>query len=252
MSYDRTTLEVIASTIDEAVTKGLAELRLSADDVEIEVLDEGKRNLFKIGSRQARVKLVVKDKKLPLNEVQSISSSGNSEPEPENFSEMLDALEEDLDEPLSVSKNTIQELLKRMGIRVSGVEVTYGEKNSNHVTPILANIEGSDLSFLIGRKSETINAFQYISSLIVGNKLSRWIPLQIDVQNYRERRERELRKLARRMAEQVITSGRKQFLEPMPANERRIIHMELRDNPKVMTESTGEDPYRKVVVSLKH
>jgi spoIIIJ-associated protein len=251
MSNERTMLEVIAPSVEEAITKGLNDLGLTADEVDVEILDEGKRNLFKFSSRQARVRLIVKDKlgEQSLPAVKEVLN--NAEPGEDNFSEMLDAMEDSMDETLLIAKTTIQELLARMGIQAE-VQVEYGEKDAGHVSPIMANIEGNDLSFLIGRKSETINALQYIASLIVGNKLNHWIPMQIDVQNYRERRERELRKLARRMADQVITSGRKQFLEPMPANERRIIHMELRENPMVTTESTGEEPYRKVIISLKH
>jgi spoIIIJ-associated protein len=89
---------------------------------------------------------------------------------------------------------------------------------------------------------------QYITSLVVGRELGRWVPLQVDVQHYRQRREEELRRLARRIADQVINTGRKQTLEPMPSNERRIVHIELRKNPQVETESVGEDPQRKVTV----
>ena len=74
--------------------------------------------------------------------------------------------------------------------------------------PVLIDIEGNDLSFLIGRKAETINALQYVTSLIVSREVGRWIPLQIDVQHYRRRREEEVRKLARRIAEQVVSTGR--------------------------------------------
>ncbi|HOV05793.1 MAG TPA: R3H domain-containing nucleic acid-binding protein, partial [Anaerolineaceae bacterium] len=108
------------------------------------------------------------------------------------------------------------------------------------------------LSILIGRRSETLNALQYITSLIVSKELNRWVPLMIDVQGYRNRRERQLRQLGRRMAEQAVQSGRKQTLEPMPANERRVIHMELRNHPQVYTESVGEEPNRKVTILLKN
>jgi len=89
---------------------------------------------------------------------------------------------------------------------------------------------------------------QYIAGLIVSKELGRGVTLIIDIEGYRERRYNQVRQIARRMAEQAIKTGRRQFLEPMPANERRIIHMELRENPDVMTESTGEDPYRKVTI----
>ena len=115
----------------------------------------------------------------------------------------------------------------------------------------MVEIQGDDLSILIGRRSETLNALQYISSLIVGKELGEWVPMMIDVQGYRARRERQLRQIARRMAEQAIHTGKRQVLEPMPANERRIIHMELHDHPQVITESLGEEPNRKVTISVK-
>jgi spoIIIJ-associated protein len=116
---------------------------------------------------------------------------------------------------------------------------------------VQVEILGKDLSILIGRRSETLNSLQYISSLIIAKEQGEWVPLMIDVQGYRERREHQLKVLARRMAEQVIHTGRRQNLEPMPANERRVIHLELRDHEFVTTESVGEEPNRKVTIVLK-
>ena len=95
------------------------------------------------------------------------------------------------------------------------------------------------------------NSLQYITSLIVGREVGHWVPLVIDVQGYRERRERQLRQMATRMAEQVAKTGRRISLEPMSATERRIIHLALRDNSQIMTESIGEEPNRKVVIYPK-
>jgi spoIIIJ-associated protein len=113
------------------------------------------------------------------------------------------------------------------------------------------DINGKDLSILIGRHAETLNALQYITGLILGKELGYSIPLILDVENYRKRREQQLRQLARRMADQAIKTGRRQMLEPMPANERRIIHIELRANAQVETESVGEEPRRKVTILPK-
>jgi spoIIIJ-associated protein len=153
-------------------------------------------------------------------------------------------------EEVSIARETINIILEKMNVDAL-VKARLGEAEDNRVQPVMVDIEGNDLSFLIGRKAETINSLQYITSLIVSREIGRWIPLQIDVQHYRRRREEEVRKLARRIAEQVVSTGRKQVLEPMPPNERRIVHLELRDNPDVETESTGEEPRRKVTVRLK-
>ena len=129
---------------------------------------------------------------------------------------------------------------------VATVELKESEDDDRTIVSV--EIEGDDLSFLIGRHAETLNSIQYMISLMISHEFNRWIPIQVDIQNYRSRREKELQKLARRMADQVVSTGRKQTLEPMPANERRIIHIELRKRDDVFTESVGEDPYRKVYI----
>jgi len=161
-----------------------------------------------------------------------------------------DLSEEDLLNVKSV-QSVVVELLERMRVKAQ-VSAKYIEpEDDKDQRLVLVDIEGKDLSILIGRRSETLNALQYITGLIVSKELGHWVPLLIDVQGYRNRRERQLRQLGQRMAEQAVQSGRKQTLEPMPANERRLIHLELRDHPLVFTESVGEEPYRKVTITLK-
>lgn len=248
MDNEMTSIESSASTVDEAIEKGLESLNVaSAEMVDVEILDEGKRGLFK---RPARVKLTLKTQSQETKDEVKAAVEFEADSETPAEGNWLDESEASGDEVLEIARTTIRELLEHMKINAD-VKAVYGETDDQGEMPVMVNIEGNDLSFLIGRRSETINALQYIASLIINKKLNRWIPLQVDVQNYRQRRERELRKLARRIAEQVAASGRKQSLEPMPANERRIIHMELRENGSVETESTGEDPYRKVVISPK-
>jgi spoIIIJ-associated protein len=242
MSEERTKLEVIAPSVEEAVEKGLHELGLSEDDVDVEILDEGKKGLLGLSIRQARVALKIRipDKR---------SAASTLVETPDVLISEAQAAEPTADEPeeVSIARETISIILEKMGVDAK-VSVRLGSSESNRVQPVLIDIEGNDLSFLIGTKSTTINALQYIASLIVGRELGRWVPLQVDVQHYRQRREDELRRLAQRFAEQVVSTGRKQSLEPMPPNERRIVHIELRDNPHVTTESVGEDPHRKVTV----
>lgn len=248
MSEERTKLEVIAPSVEEALEKGLNELGLKKEDIDFEVLDEGKKGLLGIGNRQARVALKVKSQPEAVDKGSDFSAdSSKSEvmPRPADTKTTKDEPEE-----ISIARETIGLILEKMQVNAT-VSVKFGDSDSNRIQPILIDIEGEDLSFLIGRKAETINALQYITSLIVGRELGRWVPLVIDVQNYRKRREDELRKLARRIAEQVQATGRRQSLEPMPPNERRIIHIELRDFPNVETQSEGEDPSRKVNVIPK-
>jgi spoIIIJ-associated protein len=245
MAEERTKLEVIAPTIEEAIEKGLNDLGLTEDDVDVEILDEGKKGLFGLSTRKARVALMIKNR----------GSEPAAEPEPAQAPKQPERAEAEVvdgeeSEEVSIARETIGIILEKMKVHAD-VSVRLGEASENRVQPVLIDIEGNDLSFLIGRKAETINALQYITSLIVGRELGRWVPLQIDVQHYRQRREDELRKLAHRIAEQVVSTGRRQVLEPMPPNERRIVHIALRDNPNIETESVGEDPRRKVTVRPK-
>lgn len=258
MTKNKTTLEVIAPTVEEAIEKGLEQLGVERKDVEVEVLDEGKRNLFRFASKQARIKLTILDASLETDKAaeaeEEIATVENDEDlsfeemfEAETSSNMTEQANLDLTDVEEVVKETVLELLEKMDVQAGvSVQKVYQEDEEREV--IYVNIEGSDLSFLIGRRAETLNALQYITSLMVNKKLNQWIPLQLDIQNFRHRREIELQKLARRMAEQVISTGRRQCLEPMPANERRIIHMELRKNNLVYTESIGEEPNRKICI----
>jgi spoIIIJ-associated protein len=259
MKDKRATLEVIAPSVEEAIEKGLTDLGLSKDAVQIEILDEGTRGIFGLGSRQARVRLMVidstdpKGKKDLLPEVDSSESFLDSdvaieEPEEEPEVEYQAIPVGDEERELKIVSDTVNDLLMKMGID-GQVTSYYGDPDENrNIKPIHVDIEGDDLSILIGKRSETLNALQYITRLIVGKELERSALVVIDVEGYRKRREHQLRQLAQRMADQAIKTGRRQVLEPMPPNERRIIHIELRQNQQVETESRGEEPYRKVTI----
>lgn len=251
MNQEKTTLEIIAPTTEEAIAKGLDQLGLSNDAVDVEVLDSGSKGLLGLGSRLARVRLTVKseEKAAPLPSAVPEYEEELEEETGADF-EALNLSEED-EKALKTTRSVVRELLERMRIKAD-IQVRFVEpSDENDQRVVMVDIRGNDLSILIGRQSETINALQYISSLIVCKELGYWVPIMIDVQGYRQRRERQLRQLGRKMAEQAIQTGRRQVLEPMPANERRLIHLELRNNPLVMTESVGEEPYRKITISLK-
>jgi len=232
MNNNRATLEVIAQTVEEAIEKGLNDLGLPQEKVEITVLDEGGQGILGIGARQARVRISV------------LSEDEDAQPD-ESKSHVPS---EDKDTTLKLTEEIVSELLEKMNLEAK-VEAKYGEESDNlPFRPILVDISGDDLSILIGRRAKTLNALQYITRLILGKELEHGIPLSIDVEGYRERRELQVRKLARRVAEQVIDTGREQALEPMPPNERRFAHIELQEDSSVYTESIGQDPNRKVII----
>ena len=151
---------------------------------------------------------------------------------------------------LDKSEDIVSKLINHLGMKAQ-VSAHFDESSTEDHRNILVDVRGEDLSALIGRHAETLNAFQYVASLIVGKETQQWVQLIIDVEGYRSRREKQIRQLAVRMAEQVIKTGRKTTMEPMPSSDRRLVHLELRGHPAVTTESTGEEPYRKVMIMPK-
>jgi spoIIIJ-associated protein len=251
----RTTLEIIAPTVEEAIAQGLAQLGLTADAVRVEVLDAGSKGLFGFGKPQVRVRLTVNAPEEGKT-VEAEPAVPEAEPkpvvqapaEPAAFNESDSALEND--PVLDQAEAVVSKLLHLMGLEAQ-VAAHYGDTDRDDRRYINVDVRGNDLSVLIGRRSETLNAFQYLASLIIGKKTEQFVQLVVDVEGYRARREKQLIQMAKRMADQVAKNGRKQTLEPMPSAERRIIHLALRDHPAVTTESTGEEPYRKVVIYPK-
>ena len=261
----RTTLEIIAPTVEEAIAQGLSELGLTADAVSVEVLDAGTKGFFGLGKTQVRVRLTVNP---PMGaEVMDI------QPEPAPVSKPKAEREERKPKPapspvpaspvskdveskpehdalLDRTESVVSKMLHLLNLQAQ-VSAHYGSAERDGRHNIHVDIRGNDLSVLIGRRSETLSAFQYIASLIVGKEEQQFVQLTVDVEGYRDRREKQLIQMALRMADQVTKNGRRQTLEPMPSAERRIIHIALREHPAVKTESTGEEPYRKVMILPK-
>lgn len=154
------------------------------------------------------------------------------------------------DADLVTARTTLETVLAKMRVTAS-VTAHLTEPDEDGVVSIHLEVQGEDLSVLIGRKGETLTALQYITRQIVSKQVSRGISVVIDVEGYRQRRHDQLRRMAQRAAEQVVQRQRPMALEPMPPDERRIIHIELRDHAQVRTESVGEGPKRKVTIVPK-
>jgi len=246
---EKTTLEIMAPTIEEALAQGLSQLGLTADAVSVEVLDTGNKGLFGLGKPQVRVRLTVNTTgREKVVETEPAASESEPDVAPVQETESQPRLEHDV--LLDRTESVISKLIHLMGLEAQ-VSAHYGDTDRDDRRYIEVDVRGNDLSVLIGRRSETLNAFQYVASLIVGKDTQQFVQLSVDVEGYRDRREKQLIQMAKRMADQVTKSGRRQTLEPMPSAERRVIHIALRDHPAVKTESTGDDPYRKVVILPK-
>jgi len=205
-------IEIAAATVEQAMEKAEAQLGLSREQFEVEVIREGKSGILGVGGREALIRVT------PL-----------TLPEKDAVKEVTGIL------------NTLLGLLG-----ISGkVEVLSNE------LPLALDIKGDDLGILIGRRGQTLASLEYITKLVVVGRLRAWMPLTVDVGGYKKRRRDSLQRLALYLAEQVKSRRRAITMEPMPAAERRIVHLTLADDPDVTTHSIDEGEHRKVVILLR-
>ena len=273
-------IESKGKTVDEAVFSGLMKMDMSIDEIEIEILDEG-GSLFKSAKvrltkkKDASVAGVITDatkkekppsaktveaepKEKPQPKPQSRpqpkpqsrprpSSQPRSQSKPHSF-ERAERRDTGVDveptEPQNDAEAFLQGMFSNMGIRVA-----LASKMDEGILKI--DMSGLNMGLLIGRRGETLDAMQYLTSLVLNNGKEDYTKVMLDTEDYRMKREDTLKRLAARLAEKVEKSGRRVVLEPMNPYERRILHSTLQDFAEVYTYSEGEDPYRSVVVSLK-
>ena len=260
-------IESKGKTVDEAVFNGLVKMDLSIDEVDIEILDEG-GGLFK----SARVRLTRKpeDAVMPFEPERTREeerprreekrgaerresnrgekrSSGRHERERRKEKRRDAGIPEDFvpQEPSNDAEKFLLGLFERMNM---GVTI----KSEIQDGILKLNLSGRGMGVLIGRRGETLDALQYLTSLVVNNGKTEYTKIMLDTENYRKKREDTLRRLAKRLAEKVQYSGKRVVLEPMNPYERRILHSTLQSYENVYTYSEGEDPFRSVVVALKN
>ncbi len=223
-------VDASGKTVEEAVEKALAELGLERTQVEVEVVKEGRGGILGIGGEEARVVVTPKG--------EGASSRGVSEAEHEMT-----------DEDVALGVEVLEKLLSLMEVDAS-VRVREPETpgDGSVVVKTVLDISGDDLGILIGRRGETLASLQYLVNLIIGRRLKAKAGFGVDVAGYRRRREQSLKSLALHMAERVRTTKQIMTLEPMPPNERRIVHLALAEDSTVITESIGEGENRKVVI----
>ena len=254
--------EASARTVEEAIELGLQELGVSIGDVDVRVVEEGSKGLFGLfGSRMAKVCLTVKaseedplgnllEEKKPAKkaaEKPAEKAEPAEKPEPRTLEKpevtMIAAENLDPESPAGIAKAFLGELTKLMGVDVTIDMGTDAEGN------VFGYINGDTLGILIGRRGETLDAVQYLTSLKVNRGREGYTRVTLDTENYRAKREDTLIRLANRMANRALRTGRKVSLEPMNPYERRIIHYALQQNDGVDTHSEGEEPNRHVVIT---
>lgn len=227
-------LEISGKTLKEAVQTALKQLGMTEEQVEITVLKRGKPGILGLGAEEARVLVKPKEQASP-----PVQGEGPPAPQKPN-------------DHMALAKQVLSDLLDAMKV-TPNVEVVPGPglSGSAEPPPPVLNIAGDDLGLLIGRRGQTLAALQYIVNLILFQKTGAPAHVIVDVEGYKHRRYKALENLALRLAEQVIRDRHSIAMEPMPANERRIIHISLAHVADISTESTGEGENRKVVISHK-
>lgn len=226
------------NTTNEAIEKGLKILNVSKNMVNIKILEnEQKRSFFSIlAPRVVKVELTLKEEKEEHKE--SSSAKNNTKREKQQVStEKIEKAEKNV-------KAFLDELLTKLGN-----DTKYEIKKDEYGLEV--SIEGADAVVLIGYRGETLYALQTLLSSIAGKGLDEKIRVVLDIGNYKEKREKTLENLALKIAKSVEKTGKPVRLEPMQAYERKIIHSALQESKTVKTESIGEEPRRRVVISLK-
>ncbi len=213
-------IEIVAATVEQAIEKAEAQLGLSRDQFEVEVVREEKSGILGGKGKEALIRVT------PVT------------PPEKACPELVEG------DAVKVVTEILDTLLGLLGV-TGKVEVLSDE------IPLALDITGDDLGILIGRRGQTLACLEYITKLIVVGRLKAWLPLTVDVGGYKKRRRDSLQRLALYLAEQVKSRRRAITIEPMPANERRIVHLTLADNPDVTTQSIGEGEGRKVVILLR-
>jgi spoIIIJ-associated protein len=237
-----------APTIEEAVDAALEELGVQADAAEYEVIEEPSKGIFG-SSKPAVVRVWLKDAFVAsLEKAPEVDEEAEDEALPQELRapvEQPELTEEELDKVADAAVVAIQRILAGFGIEAA-IDEYEGDDGE-----IILDIVGGDLAILIGRHGKTLDSLQTLVGAATSRQLGFRYPIVVDVEGYRGRRREKLEDMARRTADRAVRQGRPVKLRPMTSYERRLVHMALRDDKRVVTGSEGEDPARSVVVSPK-
>ena len=218
-------------TTNEAIEKGLKELKVSKNDVEIKVLDEEKRSFFSIlEKRVVKVELKIKENNRNIEEIKK---------------EHISTSHESLEKALVNLNNFLDKWIKTFNDET----LSYESKINNEYIEV--EFKGEKINYLIGYRGEVLNSLQVVLSSIAGKNIQEKIRVTVDISGYKEKREKILISLAQKEANRVLKTRKSIALEPMTAYERKIIHTALQNHPKVTTKSVGEGNNRKIIIYLK-
>ena len=254
--------EFSGKTIEDAITEACTKFTVTSDRLDYEIIDKGSAGIFGINSHPAIIKAkpISGDevKKEEVNEekadeeVIEIKEEVKSEVtekadrKPPKSEEKNEYTEEEKKEIISKADDFLNNVFKAMEIEVNR-NIEFDRYGS-----LAINLEGPDMGVLIGKRGQTLDSLQYLISLVVNKTKGNYIRVKVDTEDYRERRKKTLENLAKNLSYKVKRTRRPVTLEPMNPYERRVIHSTLQNDKFVTTHSEGEEPYRRVVITLKH
>lgn len=260
-------IRVSAKTLDDAITEALIQLGVTSDRLEYNVIEKGSAGFLGIGMKQAVIEAwkkednvkeddvkehqaeeaakkeeAVREEKTEKEEASANAKEEKSEPVSVKEKELLAKVE---DETIRYVEQFVKDTLKAMDM---DVEITSSIDKDG---ALYVDMKGENMGILIGKRGQTLDSLQYLTNRVANKHQSGYVRVKLDTENYRARREETLKHLAKNIAHKVKRNRRPVILEPMNPYERRIIHSTLQSDPYVTTHSEGEEPYRKVVVTLK-
>ena len=254
-------IRVSAKTVDDAITEALIQLGVTSDRLEYEVIEKGSAGFLGIGMKQA----VIEARRKPEPKEEKIEEPVVEEPvkaEPkkvETVQPQKAAAEKKADEPQKAAfekavekevKEEVKKETKLVEVQAMDMEVEL-KTEIDQDGALCVDMSGEHMGILIGKRGQTLDSLQYLANRVANKHQEGYVRVKLDTENYRARREETLRHLAKNIAHKVKRNRRPVALEPMNPYERRIIHSALQSDPYVMTHSEGEEPFRKVVITLK-
>lgn len=254
-------IEKTGKNVEEALNDALAELKTTADKVNVEVIEEAKNGIFGLFAKKAKIRVTLKDAAKKIGDIVDETVDSIKEDYKAGKQEVAAARENAKKEeakPAPVREYVIEEaavdaakeFLQKIfnAMRIEVVMEKFINKNEGVVT---FKLHGSDMGILIGKHGQTLDSLQYLTNLVANKNSAERIRIVIDIEDYRERRVETLNRLAQRLADKVKRTGERVVLEPMNPHERKIIHVALQNDRRITTLSEGEEPYRRVVIELK-
>lgn len=238
-------IETEGASVADAIDAALEEMGVQQDAVRYEVIEKAGRGLFGGAGKQARVRVWLRDDIAITEPADLDAAEGQDIAQSPDVEDDADLSDEELDAIADAGVATIRELLGHLGVQAE-IEEYEGDEGE-----IILDIVGDDLGLLIGRHGRTLDAIQVLVSAITNRRIEKRFPIVVDVSGYRHRRRLKLEEIARRAADRAVRQRRAVDLRPMTSFERRVVHVALRDDRRVSTESEGQEPRRMVVIHPK-